>query len=294
MRNRGLLLGSLTATLLLAAPLLVPPAGLSAQEGTPSFAIPAVQGTVRSIRFFEAAPPVPPRAERSYATRFEAGPARYIYTELDIRHEPTGREGVEFIVTCTYHRPDGTVIGAAPLTFRPPADWAGVVHTNALGSERSGAWQTGMHRVDCAHEGRSIAEASFEIVDAPPVVASVNGHFRSIRTFEWGDTQPPQAERTHAWRFEAATARRIGIELGLRFPAPGRLVAIPALCRTTHDDGSTFHEGDLNLQVQPDWTGVVSTVTMGNAEPGGWQPGTYRVSCHHGDRLLGSTRFELY
>jgi len=273
--------------------LLSLPAALGGQESTSTVAIPSVGGSVQSIQFFDAVPPIPVRAERQFESRFDANRSRFIYTEVLIRHEPTGREGVEYELVCTYFRPDGTSIGESTLRFRPQPDWTGASAVNALGSARTGVWTPGLHRVACAHEGNPVVEAGFEMFSGPAAVPLVDGHFSSLRYFEWGEEAPAIADRVYAVGFEAASARRISLEIGLRFDAPGRLVMIPVTCRVAGEDGTIVREDTLNLRIEPAWTSIVATLTMGQVEPGTWQPGMYAGTCHHGSNLLGDGRFNV-
>jgi len=270
-----------------------PTGTLAAQENAEDAAIPAVGGRVQSIRFFDAVPPLPLRADRPYSARFDANRARFIYTEVEVRHEPTGREGVEFVVECTYFRPDGSEVGTTPLTFRPQPEWTGVAAVNALGNARSGSWRTGFYRVICAHEGNPVVETGFDVFEGEPEIPVVDGHFSSLRTFEWGEEAPAAADRDYTWRFEAATARRVTLEIGLRFAPPGRLVMIPVTCRVIRPDGSVLVERELSLRVEPEWPSILGSVTMGEAEPGSWEVGRYSASCHHGERQLGDARFDM-
>jgi hypothetical protein len=293
-RALSLLAGAagMAATAFVAA-LVPPPAHALAQENAASVAIPAVGGTIQTVRFYEAVPPVPARPERSYASRFNRNSARYIYTDITVRHEAPGEDGVEFEVLCTYHRPSGEVMGESVVRFRPQSDWEHTGSSNGLGSARTGVWTPGFHRVVCSHEGTPVAEAGFEIFEAPPAIPLVDGHFRSLRFYEWGDEIPPAADREYAVSFEAATARRIGLEFGLRFDPPGRLVMIPVLCRVVGPDGSVVREQDQQVRVEPGWNGVLGGMTMGAVEPGSWQPGRYSATCHHGETLLGDARFDV-
>lgn len=272
--------------------LVLIPSATRAQENSTS-AIPSVGGTVQSIRFFDAVPPVPRPADRTYATRFDANRARYIYTEITIRHEPTGTEGVEYTVVCSYYSPSGEKIGDSPLVFRPQPEWQGAVSVNAWGSARSGAFKPGFHRVICSHEGNPVVEAGFDVFEGPPAIPLVDGHFTSLRFFSWEDAMPAIADRVYATSFEAATTQRIGMEIRLRFPEPGRLVMIPVHCRVLGPDGSVLREYDQSLRVEPSWASVVSATNLVTAETASWAPGTYVGTCHHGETLLGDARFVI-
>ncbi len=267
------------------------PTPVQAQENAAAAAIPAVGGTIQSVRFFEAVPPLPVRAERNYASRFNGNAARYIYTDVTVRHPQTGQDGVEFEILCTYHRPSGEAMGESVIRFQPQSDWESTVSSNGLGSDRTGVWQPGFHRVLCSHEGTPVVEAGFEIFEAPPAISMVDGHLGSLRFYEWGEENPSVADREYALSFLAGTARRITLEYRLRFAPPRRLVMIPIRCVVVGPDGSVVREQDQQVRVEPEWNGVVGGMTMGSPEAGGWQTGLYTATCHHGETLLGDARF---
>ncbi len=278
----------------LLAPLMAPllaPGPLQAQENDAATAIPSVGGTIESIRFFEAAPPLGPRADRSYATRFDANRTRFIYTDVVVRHPPTEEEGISFEIACTYHGPTGEGTGTTSLRFQPGPAWERSAGVNALGSERTGAFGPGFHRVACTHEGAPVVESGFEVFEGAPALAMVEGHLSTLRYFAWEETLPPLAERSYQTGFEGATTRRISLEFRLRFEPPGRLVMIPVSCRVVGPDGAVVSESDQQVRVEPTWQGVTGGMTVGDAEARAWTPGMHVGTCTHGDTVLGEARF---
>lgn len=72
--------------------------------------IPSLGAHVVAVKFFESeASATPPQSQRIYAERFEAQTTRHVNIEILTNHAATGR-AVEVPMSCTYTRPDGSVL----------------------------------------------------------------------------------------------------------------------------------------------------------------------------------------
>ena len=131
-------------------------------EGPPD--IPSLGAHVVTVKFFEsAASSTLPPSQRIYAERFEAHTARHVNIEILTNHAATGR-AVEVPMSCTYTRPDGSVLHVTQYNFKIPGTNENTSFATSTGWQNPGNWRPGTYRVSCMHEGRNIASGSFEIV----------------------------------------------------------------------------------------------------------------------------------
>jgi hypothetical protein len=119
---------------------------------------------VVGMKFFESgAGALPPETQRIFAERFDAGAARHINTEILTNHPATGRV-VDLPVSCTYTKPDGSVLYVTQNTFNVPANYENTSFATGTGWEDAGHWLPGLYRVSCTGEGKTIGQGSFEVV----------------------------------------------------------------------------------------------------------------------------------
>lgn len=126
--------------------------------------IPSIAAHVVGMKFFESGSGTyPPENQRIFAERFDATVVRHVNVELLTRHPASGRE-VSVNISCTYYKPDGTVFYVTHNDFNVPATYENTSFATGAGWEDAGHWQTGVYRVTCMHEGKTISQGSFEIV----------------------------------------------------------------------------------------------------------------------------------
>jgi hypothetical protein len=126
--------------------------------------IPVLDARVMSVKFFEAGPgATPPQAERIYAERFDARTTRHVYIEILTNHTATGSPR-DVPMSCTYTKPDGSVLYVTQNNFKVPASYENTSFTTSTGWRNPGNWTPGHYRVSCVHEGRNIAQGGFEVV----------------------------------------------------------------------------------------------------------------------------------
>ena len=126
--------------------------------------IPSLGAHVVAMKFFEsAAGTLPPENQRIFAERFDAGTARHVNTEILTNHAATGR-AVNMPMSCTYTKPDGSVLYVTQNRFNVPANYENTSFATGTGWPEPGHWQPGVYRVACVHDGRTISQGSFEIV----------------------------------------------------------------------------------------------------------------------------------
>ena len=67
-------------------------------------------------------------------------------------------------MSCTYTKPDGSVLYVTQNRFNVPANYENTSFATGTGWPEPGHWQPGVYRVACVHDGRTISQGSFEIV----------------------------------------------------------------------------------------------------------------------------------
>lgn len=254
--------------------------------------IPSVNGRVTSIRFFEMGSDVPELPDRRFAKQFDVASARYISTQIDLEMPAPGRV-VDIPIRCVYERPDGSEMGSADLGLEVQPDWTRPFNAQGMGWPEPGIWGLGTYRVRCTHQGRTVAEDSFEIVDAPPTIPSIGGKVATIRFYPSSGTFVEREAREYATRFPATTTRYINLEVQLAHDPPGRVATVDIGCPLVRDDGSLVTTLRLAYEIQPGWRDTFSSTGWGTDAPGWWKPGTYRVYCVAEGALVAEAWFEV-
>lgn len=114
-----------------------------------------------------------------------------------------------------------------------------------------------------------------------------------LKFFEGSADYPPLNEREYASTFVVATTRYVKVELPLRYEAPGRVMRIPFSCLLQREGAQIISTLPLTAELQPAWTTSSVTTGFGNANPGSWEPGRYRVDCRYGDELVAREWFDV-
>jgi hypothetical protein len=116
----------------------------------------------------------------------------------------------------------------------------------------------------------------------------------TIRLYE----QPPgfvlgEDQRVYTIYFNSIRSRRIGVEVGLDYPAAAAASQLTVGCRMTRPDGRVV-EGiwKIGLSIRAGSTRAVGANTLFGAGREGWQNGIYKVSCA-GDKALGEVSFQM-
>lgn len=152
---------------------------------------------------------------------------------------------IDFALSATYYRPDGSILGCTTLNTHVEAPWTGSRHSHGLGWSEPGKWPLGQYRVDVCEGKNLVATAIFAIANtsdsgtkanvgscaahnlgAIPYptghVTSIDGRTDGLRFFERGNGTTPQAERVYCTTFSQEATRRVAWELRLKYPSPYR------------------------------------------------------------------------
>jgi hypothetical protein len=93
----------------------------------------------------------------------------------------------------------------------------------------------------------------------------------TIRLFEQAEGPVlPVSRRLYSTHFDATRTRKLAVEV---------TATVPLTCTLTRPDGTTESQGADHL-----WGAVAD---------GDWQPGSYSVECHAGEKSIGSAAFEI-
>lgn len=157
------------ATILLLAVVVT----LPAQAGESGFPIPELRSEITKLLFYESGAGVPPKAQRSYQTSFDANWARYINWELNIDHA-SPQQRLDFQVYAIYYKPDNSELTRHNISSYAEPGWTSSNHSSGYGDENPGLWTPGRYRVDIDINGNTVATGYFAVTDGlevPPVHA---------------------------------------------------------------------------------------------------------------------------
>jgi hypothetical protein len=270
---------------------------MAAKPDTNAPTLPSIRGRVTGLSFFEDGPgDYPALADRRYAKRFDLLTTRYIATQVDLEMPPAGRV-VDLSIDCAYVFPSGREMGVIELDYRIQPEWTRPYNTGARGWSAPGNWSEGTYRVICTHEGRTVAQDSFEVVRPPrnPVaLAALGGRVTALRFFEDGPGDyPALADRRYATEFDSASTRYVAVQLDIELPAPGRLVDVDVECMFVRPDGSEMGAVDMSFMLPGDRTQSYETNARGSATAGTWSAGTYRVTCTNAGAAIARQEFTI-
>jgi len=121
--------------------------------------IPAIDGRVTSLRFFENSDPDKPRI---YRDRFRKDETKAISWELGLEY-PGQPAGKTTSLDATWYGPDNQVLnnqtGECPLSPTRSMSY----YAFGFGHDSVGQWEVGKYRVEILSQGTKIAERSFEV-----------------------------------------------------------------------------------------------------------------------------------
>jgi hypothetical protein len=114
-----------------------------------------------------------------------------------------------------------------------------------------------------------------------------------LRFFEGPSENAALEQREYQETFRKASTRYIKTEIALRYDPPGREVRFPFACVVQREGAQIITTEALTATIQPTWNESYHTAGWGNASPGSWEPGRYRVECRYGDRLVARNWFTV-
>jgi hypothetical protein len=129
-------------------------------SGPPDIA--AFPAKLARIRFFPSSGALPAREQRAYASAFAAAQTGYINVEVELAHEPPGRD-VSVPIGCLVIRANGTIAANMTVAFDIKADWRNTFSSQGWGRTEPGWWSPGVYRVACSAEGKLLGQEVFEV-----------------------------------------------------------------------------------------------------------------------------------
>lgn len=264
-----------------------------------------------ALRFFESPDRTLPLAEREYRTRFPDLATRYVQVELGLSYDAPGRV-VRFPFACTVGREGAQILATLALTATIQPDWTESFHDTGWGNRTPGAWEPGRYRAECRYGDRLVARDWFTIepgageekgverdpADAEPrrspAAASdeLGARISTVRFFESGYGSTRQEDRRYNSSFRSDEARYINIEVTLTYPRTSASAAVRLACRYLRGS-EELGTVQLGFDVLPGETRRWSSGGWGDATPGYWTPGNYRVACSDGARLTREAGFTI-
>jgi hypothetical protein len=139
---------------------LAPPGAPAEPEVVPGL-ISSIGGFMQSVLFFESDGGVMPRAQRRYATEFDADSARYINVQIDMSH-PITLEDRSLPVSCPFLDENGDVAVTLEWTTEIKRGNASSGASTGIGS-LDGGWPRGTYTVRCTVDGVEAPVASFVV-----------------------------------------------------------------------------------------------------------------------------------
>lgn len=263
------------------------------------------------LRFFESPNRTLPLAERDYRSRFPDLATRYVQVELGLSYDAPGRV-VRFPFACTVGREGAQILATLALTATVQPDWTESFHDTGWGNQAPGAWEPGRYRAECRYGDRLVARDWFTIApgmgdgdaerdgaDAeplppPPAITSddIGARISAMRFFESGYGSTRQEDRRYHSSFRANEARYINLEVTLTYPRTSSPASVRLACR--YQRGSEeLGTIQLAFDVLAGETRRWSSGGWGDASPGYWTPGNYRVACTDGARLSRDAGFTI-
>lgn len=115
----------------------------------------------------------------------------------------------------------------------------------------------------------------------------------TLRFFESPKGNVPIEQRQYATRFVEGVTRYVQVEMTLSYDPPGREVRFPFGCVIAREGAQVVTSLSLTATVQPTWRSSYHDAGFGEATPGAWDPGRYRVECRYNDRLLAREWFTI-
>lgn len=264
---------------------------------TRSYDISGIAGIVESVQFFEGTVNGP----RVYRYRFQRDSLRRVAWNVTVRH-PAPSRSTDIELVALFYRADGSewfrdtlVSNVSTYATREPTRLS-----RSRGFDTPGRWQAGTYRVDFLHFGERVASSAFEVVDtATADIPAINGRVTSLRFFEAGAAvRPSEAERSYRYRFAATTTRYVHSVVDIESPPVQGRAELPLQLIYYAPDGLVLGQTaatgiNANATSGARWIFHVS-LGIGNAEPGKWIAGRYRVDVMSGTRRIARGWFDVY
>ena len=132
----------------------------------PTGYIPAIDGHVAEMKFYERGHDSVPRDDRVYRNLFPRSTTRYVNGELFLTFPHPDRR-IDFPIEVVFYRSDGSVLSRRTINAWVNQNWQrGFGYWGyGAGSSQPSQWKAGLYRVDLSVEGKLIASEEFEIVD---------------------------------------------------------------------------------------------------------------------------------
>lgn len=131
-------------------------------------------------------------------------------------------------------------------------------------------------------------------IDAAETLAKLKGKVVSVRFYESGDENIPEAERKYSNKFPVSTTRYINWEIKLKYPEQGHHTDIFVRAVHYNPDGSYDGEYTIPYCIEEDWKQSTHTGGWGYAEPGLWDSGEYKLELYIGGEKVVEEYFEIY
>ena len=125
--------------------------------------IPAINGKVASLRFFEGGFDPPHQDRRKYKYKFKKRTSKYIHWELNLKNIDVD-ERKDFTIIHVWNYSNGN-ISITPKTAYVNPGWTTSRHTHGRGYADPGKWAVGKTRVDLFVDGNKITSEIFEIYE---------------------------------------------------------------------------------------------------------------------------------
>lgn len=126
----------------------------------------------------------------------------------------------------------------------------------------------------------------------PVDIPSLNANVVSLRFYD-GGISPTSTARVYKSRFAKTETNRVGYELILQHPAPGKRIEY-SIDSVWHRDGTVFYTGKYEVWIDPAWIRSTPVYALGWDQPGNWAAGSYLVELFIDGRKIASGLFEVY
>jgi hypothetical protein len=114
------------------------------------------------IRLFPSGGQAIAREQRAYGVAFPGAQTSYINVEVELAHEPPGRD-VSVPIGCLVIRANGTIAASMTMVFDIKAEWRNTLSSQGWGTSQPGFWTAGVYRVACSAEGKLLGQELFEV-----------------------------------------------------------------------------------------------------------------------------------
>jgi len=246
--------------------------------------------TFKAIRFFEGGYNPPEESQRVYIAQFPKNTTRYVWCRIEVENRLYNvREHIHKVIW-RYYNADGTLRGEMGADFRIKPEWETAWIPHGWGADQPGTWPVGTYRAEVWIDGKKIAQDSFKIYDDLAAL-----EFEFVKFFEGPFIAPPESQRELKTQFPKSTTRYIFFSIGVKnllYKNRGHKPVVVG--RYYNPDGSFRGEGNVNVDIPPDWENADLWSGWGWEKPGNWPAGTYRVEILFGNVKVGEGSFSIY